>query len=291
LRLRLALDQQGAPHPDHQSPARTAVDSLVADGLFSQRRFLSRAGFGTPAVPLSSPSVRLLDDVDDGASARRRAVGAAALRVLELLAQLLETEAPARRLGLLLAPPAEERLGRMLMVCGWLEEVFRTGRIWPGSALDRLVAAGADDAEQLLAAVPKAAVDDLVATLTCCATARQWDRLRVRRPVVCGPTFAGSNLVGGADADVIVGGLLVDIKATVCPERAKSEMFRQLLGYVLLDTDDRYQLTGAGIFLARHGVLIDWTLPKLLALAGATLPLDELRARCAAQLGGFRAGR
>jgi hypothetical protein len=279
LRLRLALDPHGAPHPDRHSPARATADSLAVDGLFSEKRFLAGRGFGVPAVPPSSQSVRLLDDVDDDTSARRRTVGATAFRVLELLAGLVESERPAGRPGLLLAPLAERRLGRMLMVCGRLEEVFRTGQIWPRSPLDRLVAAGADSAEQLLAAVPDAAVDDLVSMLACCAGTRQWERLRGRRPVVCGPTFAGSNLVGGADADVIAGGLLVDIKATVCPERAKLEMFRQLLGYLLLDTDDRYQLTGAGIFLARHGVLIDWPLPKLLALAGATLPLDELRAQ------------
>ncbi|MFM9559464.1 hypothetical protein ACKI19_45425, partial [Streptomyces caniscabiei] len=34
---------------------------------------------------------------------------------------------------------------------------------------------------------------------------------------VCGPVFTGSADLGGADADFIVGGLLVDCKATIRP--------------------------------------------------------------------------
>ena len=59
------------------------------------------------------------------------------------------------------------------------------------------------------------------------------------RPLItCGPAFAGSTDIGGADADFIVGGLLLDCKATTTPTRLGSTEIGQLAGYLLLDYDD-----------------------------------------------------
>jgi hypothetical protein len=73
----------------------------------------------------------------------------------------------------------------------------------------------------------------------------------------------GSQLVGGADADLIAAGLLVDLKVTLGDKRRdgtrrlsldKAEVY-QLVGYTLLDFDDIYRIGEVGIFSARYGYL------------------------------------
>lgn len=74
-----------------------------------------------------------------------------------------------------------------------------------------------------------------------------------------GPTFAGSGLVRGADADLLAAGLLVELKTTLGRKRDeggrtcfvdKLELF-QVAGYALLDFDDWYHVDELGIFSAR----------------------------------------
>ena len=71
-------------------------------------------------------------------------------------------------------------------------------------------------------------------------------------PHTLNPTFEGSRDVGGADADLVVNGTLIDIKTTVRPE-IKPDWIRQLLGYVLLDYSVRHQIKAIGLYMARQG--------------------------------------
>lgn len=99
-------------------------------------------------------------------------------------------------------------------------------------------------------------------------------------PVILNPTFDGSKDVGGADADLIVGGCLIDVKSTVLNKGPEwSRWVRQLLGYVLLDYTDRYHIEEVGLYLARQRVLVRWPLPELLfKLTGHKAPpLKPLR--------------
>ncbi|WP_104132326.1 hypothetical protein [Cryobacterium sp. M91] len=79
------------------------------------------------------------------------------------------------------------------------------------------------------------------------------------------PVFAGSRLVGGADADWLVGDVLIDSKAyaelTVPKLRA---CLRQLLGYVMLDLDDSLRIRTVGVWLPRQGLTRTWGLEMLL---------------------------
>lgn len=59
----------------------------------------------------------------------------------------------------------------------------------------------------------------------------------------------------------------------------------QILGYVLHDTDDDYQLTSVALYQARYGHLKVWDLDRLLhRLAGHPVDLAALRADWAAML-------
>jgi hypothetical protein len=101
---------------------------------------------------------------------------------------------------------------------------------------------------------------------------------RLDRPFVLNPTFAGSGDVGNADADLILDGCLLEIKATKRP--LKPVVFHQLLGYVLLDYEDVYAIRRVGIYLARRGVMVEWPLLALVAQlsGGRAASLATLRA-------------
>lgn len=99
-------------------------------------------------------------------------------------------------------------------------------------------------------------------------------------PFAIGPTFAGSSLVGGADADLVAGVTLWDVKANKDAALRLRDV-HQLLGYALLDYDDAFALKRAGICCARFGVAHDWDLEYL--LGG---PLHEARAEVLEILGG-----
>jgi len=102
------------------------------------------------------------------------------------------------------------------------------------------------------------------------------------QPGESGPTFAGSKDLN-ADADLIVGGLLLDIKAGQGGSTRTMSLSRgdldQLLGYALLDYPDEYALGSVGHYLARYGALITWPLADLCAeLAGNPIALPDARA-------------
>ncbi len=163
--------------------------------------------------------------------------------------------------------------------------VYRTGRLWPGTPVGD--AQPNLDVGSLLAVVPAYAVADLAGQVSLAVDALHSLRHDYPpRDVQTGITFAGSRDAGGADADLIIGDLLLDVKATANAAKAKREDFLQLVGYVLLDYDDRHGIAQVGLYLTRLGALIDWTVDDFLNLLGARRPLAELREMCAATLAG-----
>jgi hypothetical protein len=201
-----------------------------------------------------------------------------------LLGELIAAEQPASRsLPLVLPMAAEARFARLCYAMAWFEEVYRTGRLWPGTPLGD--AGPGFTVKDLLAAVPADAVEDLVAQTEIASGALHKPRAACPPAQVhAGPDFAGSPDVGGADADLIVGGLLIDIKGTAAPSRLRKPEFYQLLGYVLLDYDDEYRIDRLGFYLSRFGRLITWPLEEYLALLGSSRSLPMLRAACATAL-------
>jgi len=105
-------------------------------------------------------------------------------------------------------------------------------------------------------------------------------------PVATGPVFDGSADLNG-DADLIAGGMLVDIKASQGGKPRKDGTraaalgrveLDQLIGYALMDYSDEFGLHTAAIYAARFGHLAAWPLTELLArLAGRPVELAALR--------------
>ena len=75
--------------------------------------------------------------------------------------------------------------------------------------------------------------------------------LRAADRLAFGPAFALSRDLGGADADIIADGLLLDVKATSMPGIVTRSEIWQLLGYALADTDDAYRITEVGVSALR----------------------------------------
>lgn len=87
------------------------------------------------------------------------------------------------------------------------------------------------------------------------------DKFRGANHVLLNPTFgSASRLVSGADADIVLDEMLVDIK-TVKNLTLKPDYWRQLVGYVVLadlagdELDEMPRFSEVGIYYARHGTL------------------------------------
>jgi hypothetical protein len=180
----------------------------------------------------------------------------------------------------------DEWLARACYALTLYTEVTRAGLL-PGSRLLRLKRdAGLED---LLGLATDEEVGDLLA-LTEAARRALLPALAARGgPLYLGPTFAGSLDVGGADADAIAGGLLVEWKVTLGDRRRDGRRrcsldlatLQQLLGYLLLDYQDAYGIDAVGVYAARYGYLATWPVGELLdELAGGPVDLAQLRADC-----------
>jgi hypothetical protein len=157
-----------------------------------------------------------------------------------------------------------------------LTEVYRRGpeigAIGPIGRLPRR------SAESLLQAAPDAGLEQLAALRSVMESALL-PAVRSRRGLwAIGPTFAGSEIMR-ADADLIGGGLLTELKTTnKKPSLGVTDLW-QLLGYVLMDYIDQYAITDVTLFSARYGYLAQWNLGMLLPqLAGRPVTLAGLRA-------------
>ena len=195
--------------------------------------------------------------------------------------------------GSLLAP---ELLARGCWAFSLLTENYRTGLI-PGSPLTTINLATAT-AEQLLDLAPPAAVTELLA-LRANAEANLLPALAARKgPWALGPTFAGSRLMK-ADADLIAAGLLLELKTNLGNKRVDGSRqasldgatIAQLLGYVLLDSSDEFEIDEVGVYNARYAHVAIWPLRGLLdELAGRAVDLAAERAAFRALLAAGHVG-
>ncbi|MEU5335638.1 hypothetical protein AB0G51_20250 [Streptomyces asoensis] len=184
----------------------------------------------------------------------------------------------------------EDRLVRLCHVASSFEAIFRRvgwvrgnslGYARPGATLDEIVDA-----------VPPYVVEDIRQQMALAAHPGPFNSLRQLPATqrVCGPVFDGSIHVGGADADFVLQGQLIDCKATIRPERVSRDALHQLAGYLLLDYSDSYSIESVALYLSRQGALIDWSVADFLGFMGARLELPDLRAACRYALSDGAAG-
>ncbi len=181
----------------------------------------------------------------------------------------LETTKP---VGRRLERVAERILVRYCYALSLFEEVYRSSLYLEGPLM---MPTAKRSIEELLAIVEEPWVDDL------CALSwlfyDQYNHL-LSGKFTLNPEFAGSNDVGSADADLIVDGCLIELKASK-QQTVNPMWIRQLAGYLLLDYENQHKIESIGIYMARHGMLFAWLVPNFLrTLTGDhTVTLPELR--------------
>jgi hypothetical protein len=150
-------------------------------------------------------------------------------------------------------------------------------------------ATAATTLRSLVRAVPGYVVADIGQQMRLAETAFGEFRALPRRAVTCGPSFAGSADIGGADADFILGGLLLDCKATTMPGTLGRDEIYQLAGYLLLDYRDEFGISRVGLYLSRQGATISWDAGEFLRLLGSAEPLPAVREQLRRHLTTWRA--
>ncbi len=84
-------------------------------------------------------------------------------------------------------------------------------------------------------------------------------------PVYLNPTFAGSISVGGADANMIIGNTLWKVKTTVKHRPLTLDDILQQIGYVLLDSKNKYNIKNITWYYTRQKTLFTHPVEKFLS--------------------------
>lgn len=163
----------------------------------------------------------------------------------------------------------------MARIC-WLleifESVYRSGQV--NDVIYQLFRLSVPTVEKLRAVASEPVVAELVALseeLERSGALREFRRLAgdpaAGQPLgIAGPVFVNH----WADGDLILngpeGGTLIAVKAVASANRTGSmvQWLWQLIGYAWLDVGDRYRIRKVGLYFARHGVLVTWSLESLL---------------------------
>ena len=164
---------------------------------------------------------------------------------------------------------------RIAVLAGLMEQCYRSGYIDSVTCLPFVQ----PSLNAAMAAIDESTVSHVTAVRA--QLAPQLHELSRLGLTSSGPAFSGSHLVGGADADMICGRSLVELKAV---KKSEIRHFRQLLSYVLLDLDDEWRFESAILLYLRHGHLASWAVQDLLASCGSDRPISELRNNLALEL-------
>src|SRR5712691_11647361 len=167
----------------------------------------------------------------------------------------------------------EKLLARYCYVLALFEQLYRDTASCLYSPL--LIPRRKQSVDELLEIPTGAEIDDLCA-MSWLFYDRYHDRLSLRS--VLSPTMKRCGVVSESDADLIVGGCLMVIKASIKPEITPLLLW-QLAGYLLLDDKDKYKIRSVGIYMARQGKLLQWPITNFLRLltGNVTVSLAQLR--------------
>ena len=172
----------------------------------------------------------------------------------------------------------EEQLARLLVVSAWYSVAHRAGHAFTRTPLARAAATRPNTftLQHALGLVRRDVVEDVLLQfhLACTGPLRELRAVTTREDCHGGPVFRGMP----ADGDLLVKGLLIDFKSTSEPLRLPQSDVHQLLGYLLLDTEDDYGITSVGWYLSRTATLATWSVGDFLDRLGARKTLAQLRA-------------
>jgi hypothetical protein len=253
--------------------ARAAAEALGLPELASSRTVVSPFQGADPRLAGTAFDFRAR--IELGGFDPRRSVAAAGVVQLAALEPSVEngthrtrilTEAFDAAIMLLQGPSTDSDLDRAAILLAYCEQVARTGAVVMNGALGTICDQAADgqsfadlvDTRVLanLRSLMFSNADQLEAWQEQIATGVRYEP---------NPQFFASELVGGADADWMIGETLIDCKVYSTLTVGKLRDFlRQLLGYVMLDSDDSLRIRRVGIWLPRQRLMPSWSLTHLL---------------------------
>ena len=206
---------------------------------------------------------------------------AAFVELSDVLANLLSADPSTA------GPSHEESMARACYVLAMYEQCRRArpDAGWP------LVQAGPDATlEEIYSLAVPAAIEDL--TRLALTFSQSQRTLLATRPYVANPTFGEASVrLDGADADLIVGDRLIDIKTTTDDTIERLALW-QIAGYALSDLDDAFHIREVGLYFSRHGVQAVWSLEGLLSLlSGGSVDLGSVRSDFRSVLEGLESER
>jgi hypothetical protein len=104
--------------------------------------------------------------------------------------------------------------------------------------------------------------------------------LRVAASVEIGPVFTQSEMLGGADGDLIYDGTLIDFKSSSAKSVIGRDELWQLLGYLLADTEDRFGIHSVGFGALRWRSRVIWDAQEYVnrLMGGEARAIPRLRA-------------
>lgn len=173
----------------------------------------------------------------------------------------LARNAPAGCLGV--DPGVEAGLARVCWVLAGWEDCYRGGELSEELA-ELHYGIVALDAQSLRAVASEQVVAELVELAMLAqrsGTLDRWRALAGNPPPGAPLGYAAPAIVPQwAEADILVGDTLLDVKTVIrLDDRHRVGMWLwQLLGYLWLDTGNRWGIRNVGLYLARHGVQISW---------------------------------
>ena len=173
---------------------------------------------------------------------------------------------------------------RLCCVLSRFEHVFRSGAVGL-MLLTPLLREHAGDLNGLArACATSSTLEDLSAVSR--AAIADHARLRSAADLRLGPTFAQSFALGGADADIIADGELIELKSTSQAGVVGRAELWQVVGYVLADSDDAHRIRQCTVSALRRRRSVTWDAQELVdALAdGRSRPVEHWRAEFAALL-------
>jgi hypothetical protein len=178
------------------------------------------------------------------------------------------------------SPKLEQQLAEYSYGLALYEQCYRApaGEDWPIIRLGPLATV-----DQLIATASASVLDDIKAMSQLVRSSQP--SLLSGQNVTLNPSFGDASVrLGGADADLVVDGRLIDIKSKEVAEIERVE-FWQLLGYTLADADDSLSIQEVGIYFSRHGIQVVWPLKTLMELmSGKRKEPNEVRERFQAVL-------
>lgn len=175
-------------------------------------------------------------------------------------------------------------LCRLVAILGRFEQYFRAGPSVLPYLAEPLRTHGDNLDELALSLISESGMRDLDALGR--ATVEDHVSIRDASKLDIDPTFAQSLALGGADADLIYDGTLVDLKSTSQARIVGRDEVWHLIGYLLADTDDSHSIACLGFAALRRRRSIFWLAEDLTRelAGGQTRSVEQLRDEFAALL-------